>query len=349
MSIEVTIDDKKCEVAPGTTILEAAMKLGIEIPTLCYAKKVSVSDNHSSSCSVCLVLNETDNIMVTACDTRIYKSIKISTNNDEIRTGRRQTLELLLSEHIGDCVGPCVIVCPSKIDIPEILKQAWIGAQDKLTALMRLYTEEDSFPCHGCPAPCLKACRRKQIDQAIPIKNILIKLFETNKYKLIDAESETKQPPEYKFNSLTGRIQNDAEKQFHLDASLIKRYQKSENAPVEAGACLQCSCSTRNDCELRDRLEENDANARVFRTVPRKQIPFVQIYGKLVFHPGKCIHCRRCEVAAKGNKISPIPLTWFRGHQSVMNFKNADYSLQDAEILASACPTGALEVSDYDY
>ena len=349
MSIEIIIDDKTCKVAQGTTILEAAMTLGIDIPTLCYSQKESKLDSHSSSCSVCLVLNETDNVLVTACDTRIYKPIKISTQNDEVSIGIKQSLELLLSEHIGDCVGPCVIACPANIDIPEVLKQAWIGNQDKLLNLLCAYSEGSTFPCYECPAPCLKACRRKKIDQSVSVKNILIQLFEANQNKLKGLDLKPKRPREYNFNSLTGRIQNDEEKQFYLDASLEKRYQKSENAPPEAGVCMQCSCYARYKCELRDRAEESNANARTFRTAPRKQIPATQIYGKLVFHPGKCIHCRRCEVAAKGNNISPIPLTWFRGHKSVMNFKNADYDVQEAEKLAKSCPTGALEVNGYDF
>ena len=350
MFIEVTIDDKKCRVVPGTTILEAAMKLGIDIPTLCYSKKESKPDTHSSSCSLCLVLNETDNILVTACDTRIYKSVKISTkNNSGILMGRRQSLELLLSEHIGDCIGPCVIACPAKIDIPELLKQAWIGSLDKILALLNLYSDGSTFPCYECAAPCLKTCRRKQIDQTVPIKNILIRLFEANQDKLKDIDILPERPPKYDFKIVTGRIRNDDEKQFHLNASLEKRYRSSDNAPAGTGTCLQCSCSARYDCELRENADKNDANARAYKTASCKQIPFVRIYGKLIFHPGKCIHCRRCEVTAKLNNISPLPKMWFRGYQSVMNFKNAEYSQQSAEIIASACPTGALKVGDYDF
>lgn len=97
--IKAVIDGKTIEVDSGTTLLEAAERLGITIPTLCYHKDLPVS----GSCRMCVVEVEGQRTLQTACSYPITQEIKVKTSSSRIRRARRNTLALLLSEHVGDC------------------------------------------------------------------------------------------------------------------------------------------------------------------------------------------------------------------------------------------------------
>ncbi len=351
MSIKAVIDGKICNVDPGTTILEAASKAGIRIPGLCWADGISSRENHSSSCSVCMVKKLDDGTLVTACDSGIYDPVSISTSaaDRDIFNARKQSLEMLLSEHMGDCEGPCVTSCPFGIDIPEILKLAWKGETKMAVEILSQYSGNGSFPCIDCTAPCSKACRRRQIDSPLRIKEIMIGLY--NKHGKNPGKQTNLPHPgkKGKFRCVIGRIKNEQEKIIHLNSSLERRYKAGKNSIREAGLCLQCSCSARSDCELRDLADEYQARSGAFKTGVRENIPPPSLHGALVFQHGKCIRCRRCERTALQKNIRPVPGFWFRGHRAKMNFGPEGYSGKDASALASACPTGAITVSDYDF
>lgn len=95
----VIIDQKTIEVPDGTTILQAARQAGIRIPTLCFL------DNHPpiGACRVCLVEVEGARTLVASCSTPVAQGMKVRTNSKRVRDGRRTVVELLLSEHDGDC------------------------------------------------------------------------------------------------------------------------------------------------------------------------------------------------------------------------------------------------------
>ncbi len=95
----VTVNNKEIQVADGTTVLEAARAAGINIPTLCYLKKVQAI----GACRVCLVEVEGARTLVASCVAPVFEGMKIKTNTKRVRDARRTVLELLLSEHNGDC------------------------------------------------------------------------------------------------------------------------------------------------------------------------------------------------------------------------------------------------------
>ncbi|MFP4459236.1 MAG: NADH-dependent [FeFe] hydrogenase, group A6 [Candidatus Zixiibacteriota bacterium] len=97
--INVTIDDKEVQVPAGTTILQAARKLGIEIPTLCYHDDLCVE----GSCRLCVVEIEGQRLLQAACAYPVSENMKVRTSSPAIRRARRDTLDLLLSEHYGEC------------------------------------------------------------------------------------------------------------------------------------------------------------------------------------------------------------------------------------------------------
>ncbi len=93
------IDNTKVQVPDGTTILEAARQAGVEIPTLCYMK-----DLHCiGACRVCLVEIEGARTLVASCAMPAGEGMKVKTNTGRVREGRKTVVELLLSEHSGDC------------------------------------------------------------------------------------------------------------------------------------------------------------------------------------------------------------------------------------------------------
>jgi len=95
----LTIDDIKVEVPEGTTVLHAARQAGVKIPTLCYLEDVQ----SIGACRVCLVEVEGARTLVASCSQPATDGMVVKTNTAKVRDGRRTVVELILSEHDGDC------------------------------------------------------------------------------------------------------------------------------------------------------------------------------------------------------------------------------------------------------
>ena len=169
--ITLTIDNTEVQVPDGSTILDAAEKLGIHIPTLCYAKTLKPS----ASCMVCVVRVEGLKSLVPACGSKAVDKMVVTTNSDEIHTARTAAIELLLSDHIGDCFGPCTVACPAKMNIPLMIRQIAAGDWAAAIATVKKDIPLPAILGRICPAPCEKVCRRAQSDGALSI--CLLKRF----------------------------------------------------------------------------------------------------------------------------------------------------------------------------
>jgi NADH-quinone oxidoreductase subunit G/[NiFe] hydrogenase diaphorase moiety small subunit len=101
--VSVTIDGHALKVPLGTTILEAAKKLGIKIPTLCHHPDLCVA----GVCRVCVVEVENQRNLQASCAYPITAPLKVHTHTKKVRQARRHVLDLLLSEHHGECYS-CV-------------------------------------------------------------------------------------------------------------------------------------------------------------------------------------------------------------------------------------------------
>ena len=97
--VDLSIDGKEITVEEGTTILEAARSFGIEIPTLCYHKRM----NPIGSCRMCVVEIEGLPHPMTACNTPVAEGITVKTNSERLQAMRKETLTLLLVNHPLDC------------------------------------------------------------------------------------------------------------------------------------------------------------------------------------------------------------------------------------------------------
>jgi len=98
-TVSVTIDGIETKVPFGSTILDAAKSLGVRIPTLCYHPDLDVA----GICRICVVEVEGQRTLQAACSYPITSPIRINTYSKAVRIARRHVLDLLLSEHCGDC------------------------------------------------------------------------------------------------------------------------------------------------------------------------------------------------------------------------------------------------------
>ncbi len=103
--VTLTINNRQVEVEEGTTILDAADKLNINIPTLCHLKLDEMDmENKAGSCRVCVVEVEGRPNLAPSCCTPAQDGMKVRTNSVRAINARRTMLDLLLSNHPKDCL-----------------------------------------------------------------------------------------------------------------------------------------------------------------------------------------------------------------------------------------------------
>jgi len=95
----LTIDNRKIQVADGTNLLEAARQAGVKIPSLCYLRGVQAI----GSCRVCMVEVKGAKTLLASCVTAAAEGMEVQTNSPRAREARRTMVELILSDHEGDC------------------------------------------------------------------------------------------------------------------------------------------------------------------------------------------------------------------------------------------------------
>ena len=163
--MRLLIDHIPVEVSEGTTVMEAAAFAGVVIPSMCFLPGYK----NNSSCMICMVKDDSTGKFFPSCAMPVAEGMKIITQSEEVREIRKQALELLLSDHVGDCEAPCRLTCPAFMDIP--LMNRLIASGDFNEAL-KIVREEIALPLilgYICPAPCEKACHRGSIDQPVLI------------------------------------------------------------------------------------------------------------------------------------------------------------------------------------
>jgi NADH-quinone oxidoreductase subunit G len=97
--VNITVDGKKVTAPPGTLLIEACKRVGIEVPSFCYYPNLSLQ----GACRMCLVKIEKAPKLQTACTTVIGEGMIVTTDSDEIRQARKSMVELLLGNHPLDC------------------------------------------------------------------------------------------------------------------------------------------------------------------------------------------------------------------------------------------------------
>jgi len=164
-NIKLTIDGKGCIGKPGEMILDVAKRNGIDIPTLCYDERVEIY----GACGICVVEVKGNPKLVKACATVIAPDMEVMTRTERVLESRKTNLELLLSNHVGDCRPPCVLNCPAGTDC-----QGYVGliANGEYRESVKLIKEKIPLPGsigRVCPHPCEDNCRRRLIDEPVSI------------------------------------------------------------------------------------------------------------------------------------------------------------------------------------
>ena len=171
-NIKVTLNGKTVYGYEGQRILDLCSDCGVEIPTLCYDPHLSLH----GGCSVCLVEVEGAKTLLRACANTITHGMVIRTETERAVSARRTALELLLSDHVGDCRPPCTLTCPANGNVQAYIN---LAAQGKYQESLDVLHHHVTLPaCIGrvCPAPCEKKCRRNFVDDA-PVSIREIKRF----------------------------------------------------------------------------------------------------------------------------------------------------------------------------
>ncbi len=156
--INLKINNIPVAVEPGTTILEAARQVGINIPTLCYLKDI----NEIGACRICTVEVKGARGLVAACVYPVAEGMEVFTNTKKVLDARKTNLELLLSVHNRKCLS-----CPrsGNCEFQKLCNDYGISVEDAFDGVTNEYEIDASAPhmirdnskcvlCRRCVAVC---------------------------------------------------------------------------------------------------------------------------------------------------------------------------------------------------
>ena len=160
-TVHIKINGTSYEVAAGSTILEAAHSVDIEIPTLCYLKEI----NAIGACRICVVEVKGAKSLVTACVYPVSEGMEVVTNSEKVMASRKTNLELLLSTHDQNCLS---CVRSTDCELQRLCRDYGVNGQ-RFVGTRERYALDDSAPhmirdnnkCILCRR-CVAACRENQ-------------------------------------------------------------------------------------------------------------------------------------------------------------------------------------------
>lgn len=159
--VKLTIDNRVTEVAKGTTVLQAAKGLGIEIPTLCYYHLENLDiENKPGGCRVCVVEVEGRRNLAPACSTNCEEGMVVRTHSMRVLNARRTVVELLLSDHPADCLvcaksGHCELqTLAQKLGVREIAYQGEQSHYRKDLSPSIVRDVDKCIMCRRCETMC---------------------------------------------------------------------------------------------------------------------------------------------------------------------------------------------------
>lgn len=163
--IKITVNGKEITGQSGDSILEIAAQNGIEIPNLCYNKNLKIY----GACGLCVVEAEGVSKLLRACATVATDGMVIRTNTPRVKRARTVALELLMSDHAGDCKGPCSLNCPAHTDVQGYLKQIALGNDKEAVKIIKEKIPLPASIGRVCPHPCEEHCRRKFVEEPLSV------------------------------------------------------------------------------------------------------------------------------------------------------------------------------------
>lgn len=156
--VNIKINNMPLSVPKGISILEAARMAGIEIPTLCYLKKI----NEIGACRICMVEVKGARSLVTACVYPVNEGMEIFTNTERVRKSRKMTLELILSTHDRKCLS---CVRSGTCELQQLCKEFGVDDEGRFDGAIPVHEYDDSaihmirdngkcILCRRCVAAC---------------------------------------------------------------------------------------------------------------------------------------------------------------------------------------------------
>ena len=173
-TINITIDNKNFQVPKGSSILDAAKSVGINIPTLCYMHLHDLNTTHKpTGCRICVVEVEGRKNLVPACATECLPGMVIKNQTVRVLNSRKTVLELILSDHPADC-----LTCPKNgdCDLQSMAQKMGIrhlhyqGEQSTYIKDRSPAIKRDMDKCIGCKR-CLTMCNEVQTVGALSAIN----------------------------------------------------------------------------------------------------------------------------------------------------------------------------------
>ncbi len=163
--VKLNINGKEITAESGKTVLQAALENNIEIPHLCFDERLEVY----AGCGLCLIEIEGQPKTARACATPVSSGLIVRSDTKKVVEARNAALNLLVSQHIGDCKAPCTLNCPAHTDV-----QGYVGlvANGQPKESLKLIKEKLPLPAsigRVCPHPCEKACRRQHVEEPVSI------------------------------------------------------------------------------------------------------------------------------------------------------------------------------------
>ncbi|HSA78918.1 MAG TPA: NADH-dependent [FeFe] hydrogenase, group A6 [Nitrospirota bacterium] len=159
--LKITIDGKQTEVPQGSMILDAANKLNVDVPTLCFLKMEELAvNNMAASCRVCVVEVEGRKNLAPACATPITDGMVVKTNTLRVLNARRTVLELMLSDHPKDCLvcsksGECELQnMAEKFAIREVPYEGVMSTYRKDISNSIIRDMDKCIMCRRCETMC---------------------------------------------------------------------------------------------------------------------------------------------------------------------------------------------------
>ena len=161
----VTIDNQTVEVPAGSTLLDAARQLGVEVPTLCWRDGC----RPNTTCMVCMMKVKDSDRLVPSCATLVEDGLRVESETAEVHAVRRAALELLLSDHAGECRAPCQYACPFDSDVPRLIRQIAAGRVADAAVTLRQDVPLPAVLARVSADVCERACRRRAVDEPAAI------------------------------------------------------------------------------------------------------------------------------------------------------------------------------------
>lgn len=191
--VNVILNGKKVTGNRGESILELARRYGHDIPTLCHDPRLEPY----TSCYVCVVEVEGMRGLQPSCSTKIMAGMQIITDSERISRARKTALDLLVSDHYADCIGPCKETCPAGVDVQGYISLIEKGQYHEAVGLIKETNPLPAICGRVCVRPCEVACRRNLLDEGAPVGIDYLKRFASD----IDLFSSHKWKPEIKENT----------------------------------------------------------------------------------------------------------------------------------------------------